>query len=266
MQLNCRLLFLLLMLCALSGAAQAQQPFVTDSVDVTERKKFYFEFSNSFDLLQKSFFPSLKQNTASFEVYYGIIEGIEIGIELPLISIFNAKGASPKTVFGIGDANLFVKYNFLSEREGSRLPAMAITLAFELPTGDADKEIGSGIADYGITGIIQKTITERTKLRVNGGILYSGIILTDEIRLKARGLVGTAGASVIREFTPKLNLGVEITGSLASNSNLFKDQLQFIGGGNYALGKKITFDFGLVVGRFDGSPRVGLQLGVSVDF
>jgi len=37
-------------------------------------------------------------------------------------------------------------------------------------------------------------------------------------------------------------------------------------GGNYALSKKMTFDFGIVGGRYAASPRVGVQLGISVDF
>jgi hypothetical protein len=102
--------------------ARAQQPFITDDADVTPKGKFHFEFSNSFDLLQRSSYPNLKQNMASFELNYGLPGGVEIGVESPLITIFNARGSNPRTAFGAGDTNLSVKYNFLPEADGSRRP------------------------------------------------------------------------------------------------------------------------------------------------
>jgi hypothetical protein len=56
-----RYLFILLA-TLLTSTARAQQPFVTDDADVIPKKRFHFEFSNEFDLLQRSAFPSLKQN------------------------------------------------------------------------------------------------------------------------------------------------------------------------------------------------------------
>ena len=57
-----------------------------------------------------------------------------------------------------------------------------------------------------------------------------------------------------------------MTGALTRNSDLGQGQLQTQVGGNYALGDKLTLDFGLLAGRYSGSPRLGAQLGVSVDF
>ncbi len=81
-----RLLFTLALLLPISSTAQAQQPFYTDDADVTPRGHFHFEFSNEFDLLQRSSLPTVKQNTADFELDYGLFEGVEIGIESPLLT------------------------------------------------------------------------------------------------------------------------------------------------------------------------------------
>jgi hypothetical protein len=129
-----RLVLLLLILSAATvhnshATAYAQQPFVTDDTDTTPKGHFHFEFSNEFDLLQRALFPALRQNTADFELDYGLFEGVEIGIESPLLTIFNAAGNAPKTVTGIGDTNVSVKYNFHKERENSRLPAMTIAFS-----------------------------------------------------------------------------------------------------------------------------------------
>ncbi|MGI9067990.1 MAG: transporter [Pyrinomonadaceae bacterium] len=261
-----KLMLVLLLLVPGAATVHAQQPFVTDDADTTPKGRFHFEFSNEFDLLQKSAFPSLKQNTADFEVDYGLFEHVEIGVAAPLITIFNAAGTNPKTVMGIGDMNISVKYNFLRERENSRLPAMTIAVNFELPTGDVDRQLGSGLADLYINGVLQKSVTKKTKLRLNGGILFSGNETTGVIGLKSRGTVFTTGGSLVKQFTPKLQLGMELTGAMTKQLDLGKGHLQTLLGGNYQFKSNASFDFGIVAGKYTGSPRAGVQLGVSIDF
>jgi hypothetical protein len=117
-----------------------------------------------------------------------------------------------------------------------------------------------------VNGVLQKSVTTKTTIRVNGGLLFSGNEATGAVGVKARGLVFTSGASVVRQFTPRLDLGVEINGALARNVGLGKGRLQFMFGGNYSLNERMTFDFGIIAGRYVGSPRAGVQIGLSVDF
>jgi outer membrane putative beta-barrel porin/alpha-amylase len=261
-----RLRFVLLLLLLGAATAKAQQPFVTDDADTTPKRHFHFEFSNEFDLLQRGSFPNLKQNTADFELDYGLLEGVEIGIESPLLTIFHAAGTTPKTVSGIGDTNLSLKYNFLREHENSRMPAMAIAFNLELPTGDTRRQLGSGLSDFYMNGILQKSVTRKTKLRLNGGVLFSGNETTGVIGIKSRGTVFTGGGSLVKQFTPKLQLGVELTGAMAKNFELGKGQLQTMLGGNYQFKNNMSFDFGIVGGRQAASPRAGIQLGISIDW
>ncbi|HLN98252.1 MAG TPA: hypothetical protein VK208_07295 [Pyrinomonadaceae bacterium] len=261
-----RLLLANLFLLAAFTNISAQQPFVTDDADTTPRRHFHFEFSNQFDLLQHSAFPNRKQNTADFELDYGLLDRVEIGVESPLLTIINAAGTTPKTVTGLGDTNLSLKYNFLREREHSRLPALAIAFNLELPTGDTRRQLGSGLADFYMNGILQKSLRSDTKLRLNGGILFSGNETTGVVGIKTRGTVFTGGGSLVRHFTPRLQLGAEITGALQSNFQLGKGQLQALFGGNYQFKRNVSFDFGLVGGKYAASPRAGVQLGLSVDF
>jgi hypothetical protein len=250
-----------------SGAVvQAQQPFFTDDADVTPKGRFHFEFSNEFDLLQRASFPNLKQNTADFELDYGLFEGVEIGVEAPLLSIVNAAGTSPKTVTGIGDLNLSLKYNFRKEQENSRVPALTLAFNLELPTGDTSKQLGSGLADFYMNSVLQKSLNKATKLRLNGGILFSGNEATGVIGIRSRGTVYTAGGSLVRQFTPRLQLGVELTGATTSALELGKGQLQTLVGGNYLVRDNLSFDFAILGGKYVASPRAGVQLGVSIDF
>ncbi len=259
-------LFSLIVLLFLAGAVEAQQPFITDDADVTPKRKFHFEFSNEHDFLQRSARPAVRQNIANVELDYGLFDGVEIGIDGPLLTISNQAGTTPRSISGIGDVNVHVKYNFLKEREHSQLPAMAISFNLELPTGDKNRQLGSGLADFYFNGILQKTIRAQTTLRINGGILFSGNETTGVLGIRSRGRVFTAGGSLVKQFSEKLDLGVEVTGAMASDFQLGKGQLQAMAGGNYVLRENVTFDFGIVAGRYTASPRVGLLVGVSVDF
>jgi hypothetical protein len=259
-----RLVLILLLLGA--GTGKAQQPFYTDNPDVTDKKKFHLQIGNEFDILQRAAYPSLRQNTTVFELDYGLLNGVEIGIDGPLIAISNSRITTPKSVLGFGDLDFHIKYNFLKEREGSRLPALTVTANVELPTGDTSKQLGSGVVDIFLNSILQKSLTKKTMLRLNGGILFSGNTTTGDIGIKTRGRVFVGGVSLVMQITPKLDLGAELTGAFTRSLNLSRGQLQTQIGGNYQFKKNASFDFGIVGGKFAASPRVGVQLGVSIDF
>ncbi|HKO34936.1 MAG TPA: hypothetical protein VJV21_00545 [Pyrinomonadaceae bacterium] len=196
---------------------------------------------------------------------YGLLRDVEIGVDYPFIVISNAAGTTPKTLEGFGDLNFHVKYNFLKECEGKRRPALTVSFAMEMPTGDTAKGLGSGLFDYSVNGVLQKSLTTKTTLRANGGIVFAGNTSTGFDGIRTRGRVFTAGASVVRQFTPKLNLGIELTGALTGNLNLGGGQIQAQFGGNYQVTEKMSLDFGVLAGKFN-NPRAGVQLGMSLDF
>ena len=195
-----------------------------------------------------------------------MFEHLEIGIAAPFLTIINQAGTIPQRVTGIGDLNLSLKYNFLRERENSRRPALAIAFNLELPTGDTDRQLGSGLADFYVNGILQKSLTSRTKLRFNGGVLFSGNETTGALGIRSRGTVLTGGSSLVRQFTPKLQFGIELTGAMSKDLELGKRQLQALIGGNYQVRHNVSFDFAVLSGKYAASPRAGVQLGFSVDF
>lgn len=246
--------------------AFGQQPFYTDDASVTGYGKVHVEFSNQFSKVQPTAFPTVRQNTAVFQVNYGILPNLEFGIDSPLITLFNAPGAVPLTPTGMGDTNVTVKWNFRKEISQSSWPAMTVSFAIETPTGDVSRQLGSGLADYGFNTVLQKHLREKTVIRLNNGLLFSGNTLTGVIGLKAQGVVYSTGASLTREVSEVLLLGVEVNGAVAQTHLLGKAALQGQIGGKYAIWKSATFDFGFLVGRFVGSPRIGIQVGFSKDF
>src|SRR5262249_40581072 len=134
---------------AFSLQVSAQAPFYTDDIGVAEKGHWHFEFNNEYDWLQESAFPNLQQNTANFKASYGLFNGLEIGFDNKLLSIFNSPTPFlPRPAFGYGDLDLSVKWNFYKEQNTRRWPAFAASLNIELPTGDEKKQLGSGVTDY----------------------------------------------------------------------------------------------------------------------
>jgi Putative MetA-pathway of phenol degradation len=260
------LLFTPTILFATLSSVLAQQPFVTDDADVTPRGHIHLEVTNEFDLLPRSAFPNLKQNTLIVELDYGLFDNLEIGVAPPLITIINDRQVIRRTVSGPGDVNLSLKYNFLKEREGTIRPAMSVTMNLELPTGDVNRQLGSGLADLYLNGVLQKSFSKSTKLRLNGGFLFSGNETTGAIGIKSRGRVFTGGGSLVKEFTPKLQLGAELIGAVTKTIDLAKGQLQATLGGNYQWRDNVGFSFAVLSGKYAASPRVGMKLGFALDF
>jgi hypothetical protein len=74
------------------------------------------------------------------------------------------------------------------------------------------------------------------------------------------------GLSLQHDFLQSLTLGAEIFGAYAANGKLAKSQLQGMVGGRYVVRKGFSLCFGLLGGKYVASPRVGGQIGFTMDF
>jgi hypothetical protein len=246
------------------GLALAQQPFYTDDAEVTPAGKVHLEVFDEYDWLQRGQTPHVRQNTVNMRVTYGLGKGLELDLDSPLISILNNSTASPVRADGLGDTNFGVKYNF--HQEGERLPALSVATYIETPTGNPINGLGSGLVDSWIYGIAQKTLAPRLVFRLNGGYLFTGNTSTGVVGItKARGHVGTFGASMVRTLTHRFDLGGEVSAAVSSKDDIQRAQVQFMLGGNYELRPGLTLDIGILGGLFVASPRAGLQIGFSFD-
>ncbi len=265
MRLTLRILLLLLacVLCA-SEPLRAQLPFYTDDPAVTDRGKWHFEFFNEYDALQLQY-PNLRQNTANFKLNYGLPHNLELDVDAPYLAIDRAAENKPSS--GVGDTNMGIKWNFHKESGGSRLPALGASLYVEVPTGDASQQLGSGLADYWLNFIGQKSLSEKTRINGNAGFLFAGNTSTGVVgTTNTRGHVYVGGLSTLHDVRTWLTLGGEIYGAYASNGNLGRSQLQGMVGGQYAVRNGMALCFGLLGGKYVASPRIGGQIGFSMDF
>ncbi len=266
MPLPTRGLILLSLACVLCicTPSHAQLPFYTDDTGVTEPGKWHFEFFNEYDALQLQY-PNLRQNTANFKLNYGLVHHLELDVDVPYLAIDRA--AQNPSSRGMGDADLGIKWGFHKESTGSRLPAFAASLYIEFPTGDAHQQLGSGLTDYWLNFIAQKSISDKTRITANLGALFAGNTSTGVIGTRnSRGQVYTGGLSLLHDFTSRVTLGAELYGGYADNGSLGRSQLQAMGGGQYAIRNGLSFCFGVLGGKYVASPRIGGQIGVAMDF
>lgn len=263
---NIPTLVLPLLVCALWVAqpASCQLPFYTDDPAVTEKGKWHFEFFNELDALQLQY-PNVRQNTANYKLNYGLPHNLELDIDTPYLAIFRALGAQNST--GKGDTNLGLKWEFYQQTKGSRVPAMGASLYIEFPTGDSNKQLGSGLTDYWLNLISQESLTDKTRVNLNLGYLFAGNSSTGVLGIQStRGHVYTGGLSVLHDFTPRLTLGVELYGGYTNNGDLGRSQFQALAGGQYEIRHGLSISFGALGGRYIASPRLGGQIGFAVDF
>jgi len=246
--------------------ARAQQPFANDNADVATFHRWHLESNNEFDFLPRSSYPSLHQDTQTIKFSYGLFRNCEVGMDFPLIVIFNSRASGLISPFGLGDTDYSIKYHFLHEKPGSRRPSISASLNIEPPTGSAKAQLGSGLIDYYLNSIFEKTLSPKNTLRVNAGATFAGNTLTGVVGIKTRGTIFTGGTSFTRQFTSRLDLGVEVYGGYAARAVSGRGELQEQVGGNYALGKSLSLDFGFLTGQAVGSPRYGFLLGFSKDF
>ena len=253
-----------ILLLSIPAPLFAQLPFYTDDPGVTDGGKWHFEFFNEYDVLQLQY-PSLRQNTANYKLSYGLPFNLEVEVDAPYLAIFRAIG-TPNS-FGNGDLNLGFKWEFHKESAGSPLPALGVSMSFEFPTGDPLQELGSGLTDYWLNFIVQKSLSSKTRMNVNLGYLFAGNTEAGDLGItKVRGHVVVGGVSVLHDFTSRLTLGAEAYGGYSNDEDLDRKQVQFMLGGYYQLRKGLSLGFGVVGGRYVASPRIGGQIGFAVDF
>ena len=259
--------FSLLLVLALIAAApaRAQLPFYTDDPSVTPTRTLHIEFFNEIDALQSAQFPNLRQNTANIKFNTGLPHNLELDFDAPYLSIYRDPKTPSST--GAGDTNLGIKWNFRRAVENSHRPVLSASFYVEFPTGDSHNQLGSGLTDYWLNFIFQEPITTKTRLNLNAGVLFAGNTSTGAVGVNTtRGQVYTTGLSVLHDVNSRLTVGGEIYAGVADTDGLGRTQLQAMSGAAINLRNGLALTFGLIVGKYEASPRIGGQVGLSLDF
>jgi hypothetical protein len=256
-----------LFLSLLFGSAplHAQMPFYTDDTSVTAPDKVHVEIFDEFDGLQSSQFPDLRQNTANVKINFSPVSRLELDLDAPYLVISRAPGSESSR--GMGDTNLGAKWNLREATPDTLRPTLAVSFYVEFPTGDARQELGSGLTDYWLNFILQKPLSEATRINFNLGLLFAGNTSTGVVGIQTRrGQVYTGGFSLLHDVTSRLTLGGELYGGISDGAGQDKTQLQALFGAQFAIRDGLTLCMGILGGKYGATPQIGGQIGISIDF
>jgi len=116
-------------------AVWAGPPFITDDPETTEYQHWEFYVASQYANNKDG-----KEGTAPhFEANYGIIPDVQLHLLVPLA--YTHPDGGP-TNYGLGDTEVGVKYRFLHEDDTT--PQVGIFPVAHIPTGDRDRDLGSG--------------------------------------------------------------------------------------------------------------------------
>jgi hypothetical protein len=243
----------------------AQMPFYTDDTSVTLSKTLHVEIFDEYDGLQSSQVPDERQNTANVKLNFSPWKSLELDVDVPYLAIQRAPGAESSR--GVGDTNLGAKWSFPRATPDSFAPTVAVSFYVEFPTGDANQELGSGLTDYWLNFILQKPLSQATRINFNLGLLFAGNTSTGAVGIQTRrGQVYTGGVSMLHDVTDRLTLGVEFYGGISDGAGQDKTQLQALLGAQYGIRDGLTLCLGILGGKYGATPQIGGQIGIAVDF
>ncbi len=156
------LIFLLIALAA--GRSFAARPLETDDAGTVDPGSVEVELSADY---QDD--PGTQAWGLPVCIKTGIVPGLDVGLG----SGWQWLDEAGLTESGMTDLELGSKWNFLMETNA--LPSLSLTAAVKLPTADDDRGLGSGEADWDVTGVLSKSLNDRFAVHLNAGYTWVGI-------------------------------------------------------------------------------------------
>ncbi len=246
-----------------ASSAGAQQPFLVDDAEVAPRRLWHLEISSQVDVLRPPARPVRWQNVLEWEVDYGVGARVELAALLPMVSLVADAAGRRTVVHGPGDSTVAAKWRIT--RDPNAAHATAVSVALEIPSGSQSRGLGTGLVDYGLNVVSQHRLHSRATLRVNGGALLAGNTQTGAVGIKERGTVLTTGTSLVWVLTRAVQAGGELTLAWSQKATLAGSAIGWQLGANIAVRDGTTLDASVLGGWLDASPKIGVQIGMSID-
>jgi hypothetical protein len=125
------------MLPAMVSPAIAGPPFVTDDPEPVDYQHFEINGFTQGTHVRGETAGTL----AGVDANYGLVPNVQVHMLAPLA--FDRRGGSA-TRFGYGDTEFGVKYRFIEGQKDGWRPQVALYPFLEVPTGDAERHLGTG--------------------------------------------------------------------------------------------------------------------------
>ena len=192
--------WLALLLCIVPAMSFAGPPFQTDDPEPVEYRHwevYGFATGNHFSDESSGVLPAL-------EVNYGVVPDVQLHLIAPL-----AYDDQSGRHAGYGDTELGIKYRFVHEDDHGWRPQAGIFPLIELPTGNADNNLGAGHTQLFIPVWVQKSLGDCT---MYGG---GGYWFTPSDSSSNHWFMGWL---IQRQVTHRLTLGAELFHQTAGTS------------------------------------------------
>lgn len=84
--------------------------------------------------------------------------------------------------------------------------------------------VGDRADDYTLNTIFQKSLSAKTTLRLNAGVIITGEATTGVVGTKNKGSAFTGGSSIVRQLTKRLRLGLEVASVATGDPHIGSQQ------------------------------------------
>ncbi|MBI4716157.1 MAG: transporter [Nitrospirae bacterium] len=245
--------FLALFFISAADPVQARQPLTTYDAQPVPVHRIQFESGIHY----LNYPGGDEAYHLEMELNYGLIDNLDLGVEIPFISWDPDRGEGADVV---GDVIVKSKLLFLKGREGD-----PISLSFQpfvkLPTADEKYPLSTGESDLGFVLIGTRN------LHPVMAHLNVGYTLVNGTTPQGDEYDNVFGFKIALEYLADPRY--QVVGELAGETNRTPDADDYFSllvGGRYLWMKDVTLDAGVALGLSDASPDFRSMLGVTTRF
>lgn len=253
-----------LLCCA--APAYAAHPLVTDDTGTQGTGGWQVECTTEFSSNRETdggIRIKERENEAAMVLSYGISDGIDIVAGLPYLwyQVTENQLVSADES-GIGDMTLELKWRLYENKKSGF--SLALKPGISLPSGDADRGLGTGRVTGGAVLIATKEFGPLT-LHANAGYHRNAYKL-DEDAAACNKHIWSASLAGEYAFSEKLRAVADIGLETAEEKGSRTHPVFLIGGLIYSVTEDFDFDLGIKSGLNDAEPDTAVLLGVAARF
>lgn len=222
--------------CICSAPAFAMHPLITDDAGTQGKGRFQLELNGQYGHDRNE---EVIQHTipAASTLTYGVVDTLDVGIGIPYQWIKTKDSGENTTHDGLGDLSVAAKWRFY-ETDGF---SFALKPSITFPTGDKDKELGTGKMTYSLFFITTREL-KPWAFHLNLGYIGNENKLDQRVPLWHASIA--AEVEVAKGLKLVANTGIQRNADKESHT----DPAFLLGGLIYSITEDIDMDAGYKYG------------------
>ncbi|MCL5023405.1 MAG: transporter [Nitrospirae bacterium] len=231
-----KLIMSAVMVLVAAEATFAAHPLITDDTGTQGKGKFQLEINGQYGWDNNNGVIQYTTPTAS-TLTYGVIDSVDVSIGVPYQWIRTDDPGKITRHNGFGDVAIAAKWRFY-EKDGL---SFALKPGITFPTGDKDKQLGTGKATYSLFLITTKEI-KPWAFHLNLGYIANNNGLDQRVPIWHASIASEV--EVAKSLTLVANTGIQRNTDNASHT----DPAFLLGGLIYSITRNIDIDVGYKYG------------------